>query len=114
MITFGCGLALSVAFSNNLWLSMAALCLGALGLTSGTPGFWALATGSSAHASASHVAILTSAGALGGLCGPYVMGYFRQVTGGFETGLALLSTSLVIAGVLVMTRFRKPHRPLAA
>ncbi|HWB96566.1 MAG TPA: MFS transporter, partial [Bryobacteraceae bacterium] len=89
MMTFGCGLGLSVLLGENLWLSMGALCLAALGLTSGTPGFWALVTASPSSSGSSHVAILTSAGALGGLCGPYVMGRLREATGGFEIGMAL-------------------------
>ena len=102
MITFGCGLSLSVFLGNNLGLSMGALCTAALGLTSGTPGFWALATSSPATSGSTHVAIITSAGAFGGLCGPYVMGRLREATGGFETGMALLASCVITAGMLVL------------
>lgn len=107
MILFGAGLSLSVLLSANFWVSMAALCIAALGLTSGTPGFWAVATASRHSSSSIHIAIITSAGALGGLCGPYVMGYLRQATGGFETGMVLLSVCVIAAGVLVSTSFRE-------
>jgi ACS family tartrate transporter-like MFS transporter len=100
MIVFGCGLALSVACAGNLWLSIAALCVAALGLTSGTPAFWALATSSSSGSGATPIAIITSAGAIGGMCGPYLMGYLRDATGSFEVGVSLLALFVVSAGVL--------------
>lgn len=107
MMIFGCGLGLSVFFGESLWLATGALCLAALGLTSGTPGFWALATVSPGTSGSTRVAIITSAGALGGFCGPYLMGYLREATNGFGTGMAILSCSLIAAGLLSIAGFRK-------
>ncbi|MFN7997060.1 MAG: MFS transporter [Bryobacteraceae bacterium] len=113
MLTFGCGLSISVLFGGDLWLSLAALMIAALGLTSGTPGFWALATSSSAIGSV-QIAVITSGGALGGMCGPYLMGYFREVTGDFEAGVMLLASSVMCAAFLVLTGFRGDTRKQAS
>lgn len=108
MITFGLGLGLSVLLGESLWLGIAALCMAALGLTSGTPGYWALATSNPNTSGSTRVAIITSAGALGGFCGPYLMGYLRETTQGFDLGMVLLSACVMTAGMLILVGFRKP------
>jgi ACS family tartrate transporter-like MFS transporter len=110
MMIFGAGLGIGVLAGGNLWLSVFALCLAALGLTSGTPGFWALATASPGGLGSTEVAIITSAGALGGFSGPYLMGYLREATGGFESGIAVLSGCVFTAGALVIWGFREARR----
>ncbi len=107
MITFGLGLGLSVLLGESLWLATAALCLAALGLTSGTPGYWALATSNPETSGSTRIAIITSAGALGGFCGPYLMGYLRQATNDFRTGMTVLSCCVAVAGALTIIGFRK-------
>jgi cyanate permease len=107
MMTFGFGLGLSVLFGESLWLAIGALSIAALGLTSGTPGFWALATADPRTSGSTRVAIITSAAALGGFCGPYLMGYFREATGSFEAGMAALSCSVIAAGMLVVAGWHK-------
>lgn len=108
MITFGLGLGLSVLFGESLWLAIGALCIAALGLTSGTPGYWAFATSNPKTSGSTRIAIITSAGALGGFCGPYIMGHLRQATNDFGAGMALLCCCVVAAGVLTIAGFRKP------
>ncbi|MBX5494186.1 MAG: MFS transporter [Bryobacteraceae bacterium] len=105
MMIFGCGMALSVLLHESLWWSVGALSIAALGLTSGTPGFWAIAT--SHYAGSTHIAIITSAGALGGMAGPVVMGYLRELTGDFLAGLTALSFCVVLAGCLVLMLRRR-------
>lgn len=115
LVTFGTGLALSVLFAQNLWLAFAMLSIAALGLTSGTPGFWALATATGSGSQATRIAAITSAGALGGFCGPYVMGYLRTVTGEFSAGLILLAAATMLAGALVLLALPRPSsRPTQA
>ncbi len=110
MMTFGFGLALSVFFGEHLGFAIGALSLAALGLTSGTPGFWALATASPGASGSTRVAFITSAGALGGFCGPYLMGFLRETTNGFEAGMATLAISAFGAGVLAVIGFRRAAR----
>jgi nitrate/nitrite transporter NarK len=107
MITFGAGLSISVLFSESVWLAITGLCIAGLGLTSGTPGFWALATGSRATSGSTRVAIITSSGALGGFCGPYVMGHLREATDDFVVGMTVLSCSVLAAGILVLACLRQ-------
>lgn len=106
MMIFGVGLGLSVLFGGSLWAALAALCFATLGLTSGTPSYWAIVTSDPATSGSTKIAIITSAGALGGFCGPYLMGYFRQATGGFETGLVALCFCAIAAGAFVIIGFR--------
>lgn len=105
MITFVCGMGLSVLLHGSLWWSLGALSLAALGLTSGTPGFWAICT--ARYRSSTHIAIITSAGAIGGMTGPVVVGYLREFTGDFPASFASLSTCVIVAGCLVLLLHRK-------
>ena len=107
LITFGVGLAMSVTFSQNLWVSLGWLSLGALGLTSGTPGFWAIATALPGGSPSKRIALITSAGALGGFCGPYLMGYLRKRTDSFDAGLLWLAFAVTLAGGLVLIASRR-------
>ncbi|MEO8658495.1 MAG: hypothetical protein ABI693_08500 [Bryobacteraceae bacterium] len=97
---------MSVIFSQNLWMSLGWLSFGALGLTSGTPGFWAIATASPSGSPSRRIALITSAGALGGL-----MGYLRKRTDSFDTGLLWLAFAVTLAGGLVIIASRRTrHR----
>ncbi|MBC7926470.1 MAG: MFS transporter [Bryobacteraceae bacterium] len=109
MIIFGSGMALSVVLHQNLWWSLGALSIAALGLTSGTPGFWAITM--SSYAGSTHVAIITSAGALGGMAGPMLVGYLRESRGDFFGSLAALSFCVVLAGCLVLVLCRRQSLP---
>lgn len=107
MATFALGLLLSLMSSQRPLVALAMLCVGALGLTSGTPGFWALVTNAGPTSRATAVAIITSAGALGGFCGPYVMGSLRAATGTFSAGLSVLAAAVILAAGLVITVTRR-------
>ena len=109
MAVFASGLTLSVLSIGHPLLAFGALCLGALGLTSGTPGFWALVTGVDATSGSTAIAVVTSAGALGGFCGPYVMGALRAATNQFSVGLAVLAGA-VFAASLILIAFRVKAR----
>ena len=107
MATFAAGLTLSVLSIHHPPLALTMLCVGALGLTSGTPGFWALATGSTSTSSSTAIAVITSAGALGGFCGPYVMGGLRAATNNFSAGLLVLSGAVFLAAVTLILTTRR-------
>jgi MFS transporter, ACS family, tartrate transporter len=107
LLTFAAGLTLSVIWGHLPWLALGFLCLGALGLTSGTPAFWALATDSGSTTGPNAIAIITSAGALGGFCGPYVMGSLRAVTNSFSTGLGFLAGAVLMAAIILVLATRQ-------
>jgi D-galactonate transporter len=83
--------------------AMIALTVAAVG-DYGTRGpFWALPgkflTGSSAAAG---IALINSMGAVGGFIGPFAVGYLRDASGNFESGLFLLAGILFAGSVLTL------------
>jgi nitrate/nitrite transporter NarK len=82
---------------------MAALALAALGIYSTLATFWSLPTAFlSGTAAAAGIALINSFGNLGGFVGPYMVGYLSDTTGTFYTGLLLLATLILIAGILTL------------
>jgi ACS family tartrate transporter-like MFS transporter len=104
------GLVGSVVYKDTPLLALGMLCIAALGLTSGTPGFWALAADSKAASNSTRIAILTSCGALGGFCGPYLVGALREGSNDFSTALIALASGVIAAALLVFT-IRLERRP---
>jgi ACS family tartrate transporter-like MFS transporter len=51
----------------------------------------------SGSALAAGIALINTMAALGGFVGPTIVGYVRQVTGGFTGGLLFLAALLVVA-----------------
>jgi ACS family tartrate transporter-like MFS transporter len=90
--------------------AMIALTVAAVG-DYGTRGpFWALPgkflTGSAAAAG---IALINAMGAVGGFIGPYAVGYLKDTSGNFESGLFLLAGILFAGSVLTMfLRFSPP------
>jgi MFS transporter, ACS family, tartrate transporter len=90
--------------------AMIALTIAAVG-DYGTRGpFWALPgkflTGSAAAAG---IALINAMGAVGGFIGPYAVGYLKDTSGNFESGLFLLAGILFAGSVLTMfLRFSPP------
>jgi MFS transporter, ACS family, tartrate transporter len=90
--------------------AMIALTVAAVG-DYGTRGpFWALPgkflTGSAAAAG---IALINAMGAVGGFIGPYAVGYLKDTSGNFESGLFLLAGILFAGSVLTLfLRFSPP------
>lgn len=84
-------------------LSMALLCLLAVGVYSYLGPFWALPneflTGYSAAAG---IALINCVGNLGGLLGPATVGYFAQHTGRLFAGLAIAAVPVFVSAILVL------------
>jgi ACS family tartrate transporter-like MFS transporter len=83
--------------------AMIALTVAAVG-DYGTRGpFWALPgkflTGSAAAAG---IALINAMGAVGGFIGPFAVGYLKDASGNFESGLFLLAGILLIGSVLTL------------
>ena len=86
---------------------MIALTIAAMGDLSTRGPFWALPSRFlSGSALAAGIALINTAGSLGGFVGPTMVGYVREATGGFTGGLMLLAALLVLAGLgtLVLRR----------
>jgi D-galactonate transporter len=77
---------------------MIALSIAAMGDLCTRGPFWALPSRFlSGSALAAGIALINTMAALGGFVGPTMVGYVRQVTGGFTGGLLFLSALLVVA-----------------
>jgi len=91
------GLAAYTLFSS-LSIALLSISLALIGITAARAIFWSipprLLTGVGA---ASGIAFINTVGTSGGFVGPYMMGYFRDATGGFGYGIAAM------AGVMVVT-----------
>jgi ACS family tartrate transporter-like MFS transporter len=90
-------------------LGLLALCLAAIGIWGTLGAFWAMPT-SFLHgaAAAAGIALINSIGNVGGFVGPYALGWMREATGDFKSGILLLAAGLGGAAVLGITA---PHRP---
>ncbi len=93
----GAGLSTSPAMVLGM------LCLSQIGVSAMPPLFWpipgAFLTGASAAAG---IATINSIGNLSGFAGPYMMGYLKDATGSFTTGLILLGLASLAGAVATM------------
>lgn len=100
------GLVASVLFSG-LAPRLAALTIALIGVSSARAVFWTIPPRFLAGtAAAGGLAFINSVGTLGGFVGPFTMGWLKDVTGSFNSGLMLLAVTLVIsAGFSASLRF---------
>lgn len=107
-------LAMVAGFALSGWLGtpvpgMAALCLAAAGTWGGFGPFWSLPTTVvSGAAAASGIAFINSVGALGGFCGPYLMGRVSDMTHSFRGAMLAVAVLLVLAVGVAATLPRNP------
>ena len=104
LFVVGLALSLSIAASNHLVLAIAAFSIATMALYSFPSPFWVLPTiflsGPSAAAS---IALINSAGNLGGFAGPYAIGYLADKTGSYTGGLLYLVASGLVGSALVLS-----------
>jgi MFS family permease len=103
------GFAFSV-FYDGLLPALAGLTIALAALGAARPAFFSIPpkflTG---IAAAGGLALISSAGTLGGVVGPVVVGWLKEATGSFRAGLYSLAGALVLAAVLSLvlgTRIR--------
>ncbi|MGI4813734.1 MAG: MFS transporter [Janthinobacterium lividum] len=102
------GFAGAAAFSNPYWM-LASMSLASFGLLGYSPVFWTLPTAVLAGAAAAvAIAAINSVGNLAGFFGPTIVGYLRDLTGSYSTGLAASAAVLVVAWVLTAWLTREP------
>jgi ACS family tartrate transporter-like MFS transporter len=102
----------AVGFVASAWLrspvpGMAALTIAAMGDLATRGPLWALPSRFlSGSALAAGIALVNTAGAIGGFVGPYIVGYLRETSREFTSSLMFLASLLVLAAVgsLVMRR----------
>jgi ACS family tartrate transporter-like MFS transporter len=82
------------------------IALGAL--LSGVSAFWSLPTAFlSGTAAAGGIALINSFGNLGGLFGPYIIGWSKDHLGSQSVGLYIVTAFLVVAAALIVGTFKK-------
>jgi nitrate/nitrite transporter NarK len=98
------GLLLSVLWSQDTLLAMAALTLATAGILTALPLFWSLPTAFLTGAgAAAGIAMINSLGNLSGFISPFAVGWLKQATGSIDAGMYLLAGSLVIGVVLTIS-----------
>jgi ACS family tartrate transporter-like MFS transporter len=98
------GLLLGAAVQRHPTLAFLALCLSATGIWSTLGPFWSIPTAFlSGTAAAGGIALINSVGNVGGFVGPTIMGFLKERTHRFESGLLVLAATLVVAGVLALS-----------
>jgi ACS family tartrate transporter-like MFS transporter len=103
LLLVGVALEMSQLAGNHLVPAITAFSLATMALYAFPPPFWALPamflTGTAAAAS---IALVNSAGNLGGYAGPYIIGFLTDLTGNFAAGIYYLIASGLVGGVLVL------------
>jgi len=91
-------------------LKMLALCITVSGILAFQASFWALPSGFlTGNAAAAGLAVIVSVGNLGGFFGPSLIGYVKQMSGGFMWALLAVSVILLF-GALAVAQVRDPYK----
>ena len=102
------GFVLTVLAPATPAIALATLSIAAFGIWGTLGPFWAIPTALlRGTAAAGGIALVNSIGNVGGFVGPYLMGWIRDATGGFTTGLLTLAAILVLGAVIVL-RLEQP------
>jgi sugar phosphate permease len=97
------GIAGAAAFRDHTALLVLCLCLAIAGITTFVTGLWSLITSRvSGRGGAVAVGLINSTGNLGGFAGPFALGYLKDATGQYTTGLICLVVVAAVAGALVL------------
>lgn len=105
------GLVFSV-MDPSLTPALVGLTIALVGVTAARAIFWAIpAKFLSGEGAAGGLAFINSVGALGGFVGPSIMGWLRQATGSFTTGILVMGGVLAASAVLALflTRALTPN-----
>jgi ACS family tartrate transporter-like MFS transporter len=106
------------ALASSPLLSLVGLTIGAAGIGGASPNIWifptTLLTGAAAAAG---VALINSVGSTGGFFGPSIIGWVRDLTGGFSEALLVLAAAMAVTAgaILILGRSMRDmmRRPAA-
>lgn len=94
-------------------VAFAALCLAAVGIYSGLPSFWALASrGLQGAAAAGAIALINSLGNFGGFLGPAAIGLAKTYTNSYAASLLLIAVFLAVGAALVIWERAREQRSM--
>jgi ACS family tartrate transporter-like MFS transporter len=96
-------------------IAIAGLAFAAIGILGAKGPFWVVcAANMDRSTAAGAIAFVNAIGNLGGLVGPVVLGYLRDRSEDFSSGLYALSLSAVITLILIAIFLKGPPRPSSA
>jgi ACS family tartrate transporter-like MFS transporter len=99
----GAGGLIMAAFTQGSMLCVVALAIGMSGTLAAISVFWALPSSFLGHtAAAGGIALINSLANLAGFAGPYLMGWLKGATGGYEAGLGVLGAGLLMTAVTIL------------
>ena len=109
------GLAVAGRLGGSWW-ALAAMSVATIGIYGAKPSFWPLPseflTGSAA---AGGIALVNSIGNLGGFIGPYIVGWIKQSTDGYQGGLYFLAGCALASAVIAFFTTRpRAAQPVTA
>jgi D-galactonate transporter len=85
-------------------LTMAAITVAAVGIFCAVPTFWQLpSTFLTGTAAAAGIGLINSIGNLSGFFGPYLVGWLKDGTGSFQTGMLAIAGFMALAGIVALT-----------
>jgi len=106
------GFVLTVVAPANPAVTLATLSIAAFGIWGTLGPLWAMPTAMlRGTAAAGGIALVNSIGNIGGFAGPYLMGWIREASGGFNAGLLTLA-AILIAGAIIIVRLPPPSERL--
>ena len=101
-VVAGIGL-IAAGLSTGLVASLAAMSVATIGLYGSKPAFWPLpSTFLSGTAAAGGIAMVNSIGNLGGFLGPYIVGWIKDSTQSYASGLYFLAACAFASGVIAL------------
>ena len=100
------------AFHGNLYMLVLAFTISQVGQRSVMSVFWAIPPMLlGGTAAAAGIALINAIGNLGGFFGPTMMGWLRDMSGGYNGGLLVLASALILEAVLVAALRLPGQRP---
>ena len=97
------GLALS-PHAPNTAVALVLICLSAIGIHASMGVWWTIPTTFlTGAAAAASTALINCCGNLGGLVGPYMMGWIKTNTGSFDLGYYIMGAAMFVAALLVLS-----------
>lgn len=110
MMVAGIGL-IGAALLRDSYGAIVAMCVATIGLYGSRPSFWPMPsrflTGAAA---AGGIALINSIGNLGGYIGPFIVGWIKDSTNSFETGLYFLAACAFASAAITYLAMRKVDR----
>jgi MFS family permease len=99
------------AFTPTPLLTIVALCVAVAGINSCVATFWAVPSSFlTGRAAAGGIAMIVSIGNLGGFAGPYMIGFVRDLSGGFTAPLVAVGCALLFGATLMIVFGRVVRR----